>query len=68
MNDFIYKMSYDGDGRKTPKYTIDETKEQNPCLVALSSPRLRNGGQLFSGVWKHQKQAGPTLIGRGFLI
>ena len=27
-------------------------------LVALPSPRLRNGGRLFSGL---RKQAGPTL-------
>ena len=31
-------MLYDGDGRKTPKYTKDETKEKIPCLVALQSP------------------------------
>ena len=34
--------SYDGDGRKTPKniYKNKETKEKNPRLVALPSPRL----------------------------
>ena len=58
-------MLYDGDVRKTPKYTKDETKEQISCLVALPSPRLRSGGRLFSGV---RKQAGLTLSGRGFLI
>ena len=59
------KMLYDGDGRKTPKYTKDETKEKIPHLFALPTPRLRSGCQLFSGV---RKQAGPTLSGRGFLI
>ena len=62
------KMLYDGDGRKPPKYTKDETKEKIPRLVAFPSPRLRSGGRLFSGVWKHRNQAGPTLNGRGFLI
>ena len=42
-----------------------ETKEKIPRLVALPSPRLRNGGRLFSGVRKHRKQARPTLGGRG---
>ena len=60
------KKLYDGDGRKTPKYTKDETKEKIPRLVA--PPRLRSGGRLFSDVRKHWKQAGPTLSGRGFLI
>ena len=31
-------MLYDGDGRKTLKYTKDETKEKIPHLVALPSP------------------------------
>ena len=62
------KMLYDGDGRKSPKYTKDETKEKIPRLVALPSSRLRSEGRLFSGVQKHRKQAGPTLSGRGFLI
>ena len=29
------KMLYDGDGRKTPKYTKNETKVKIPGLVAL---------------------------------
>ena len=32
---------YDGNGRKTPKYTETKTKEKIPCLVALPSPRLQ---------------------------
>ena len=62
------KMLYDGDGRKSPKYKKDETKEKIHRLVALPSPRLWSGGWLFSGVRKHRKQAGPILSGRGFLI
>ena len=31
--DSITKMLYDEDGRKTPKYTKDETKEKIPRLV-----------------------------------
>ena len=38
-----------------------------PRLVAFPSPRLQNGGRLFSGVRKHRKQVGPTLGGRGTL-
>ena len=53
------------DGRKTPKYIKDETKEKIPRLVALPSPRLRSEGRLFSGI---QKQAEPTLSEREFLI
>ena len=62
------KMLYDGDGRKTLKYTKDETKEKIPRLVTLPSPLLWIGGRLFSGVRKYRKQAGPTLSRRGFLI
>ena len=68
---FIYKnVIYDGDGRKKTRNAKEKTnnKETITRLVALPSPRLRNGGRLFSGVWKHQKQAGPTLSGRGILI
>ena len=59
---YLQKMLYDRDGRKTPKYK-NENKEKIPRLVNLPSPpRLQNGGR------KHQKQAGPTLSRRGFLI
>ena len=47
MHDFIYKLwfyqmnSYDGDGRKTPKYIQKQrNKGKIPRLVALPSPRL----------------------------
>ena len=62
------KMLYDGDGRKPPKYTKDETKEKIPRLVNLPphpNPIYEVGGRLFSGVRKHRKQAGSTLSGRG---
>ena len=49
------KMLYDGDGRKTQKYTKDETKEKIPRLVVFPSPHLRSGGRLLSGVQKHWK-------------
>ena len=62
---YLQKMLYDGDGRKTLKY---ENKEKIPHLITIPSPRLQNGGRLFSGARKHRKQAGPTLSGRGFLI
>ena len=38
MYGLFTKMLYDGDGRKTPKYTKDETREKIPRLVALPSP------------------------------
>ena len=51
---------------KNPEiYTERKTKEKIPRLVALPSPRLRDGGRLFSGV---RKQAGPTLGGTGALV
>ena len=49
-------MLYDGDGRKTPKYTKNEYENQGKIsrLVALPSPCLRN-------------ESRPTLNGRGIL-
>ena len=46
---------------KKPKTEKSENQGKFPHLVALPSRRL------FSGVRKHQKQAGPTLDGRGIL-
>ena len=45
-------MSYNGVGRKTLNAIKRKmkTEEKIPCLFALPSPGLRNGGQLFSGV------------------
>ena len=50
---------YDRDRRKKPKKR--NHGKDFPRLVALPSPRQRNGGRLFSGVRKHRKQAEPTL-------
>ena len=55
-------------GEKPRNIQKTKQREKNPRLVAFPSPLLRSGGQLFSGVPKHRKQAGPTLSGRGFLI
>ena len=60
-------MLYDGDGRKTLTHK-NENKEKISRLVTLPSPRLQNGGRLFSGARKYRQQAGPTLTGRGLLI
>ena len=46
---FTKRLS-DGDGRKTLKYTKDETRKKIPRFVALPYPRLRSGDRLFSGV------------------
>ena len=55
-----------GMGEKKTQNEKDETKGKYfPRLVALPSPRLRNGGRLFSGV---RKQAEPTLGGTGALV
>ena len=65
MNDFIYKtwfiykMLYDGDGRKKP-----ETKK-NPRLVALPFPFYDMEADCFPVSENAEKQAGPTLSGRG---
>ena len=58
---------YDGDARKKIKIEKRNQGKDFPRLVALPSPRLQNGGRLFSGVRKHRKQTGPTLGGRGIL-
>ena len=60
---------YDGNGRKTPKYIQMKTKEKFPVWLPSHPPIYENGGQLFSDVRKHQKQAGvffsksSTLLG-----
>ena len=59
---------YDGNGKKTPKYTKTKTKEKIPRLIALPPPVYKNGGRLFSGDRKHRKQAGPTLGETGILV
>ena len=39
-----------GMGEKPPKRKKRNQEKDFPCLVALPSPCLRNGGQLFFGV------------------
>ena len=53
-NPEIYKNGYENQGKIA-------------CLIALPSPSQRYGGRLFSGVRKHQKQAGPILCRREIL-
>ena len=68
--DLFIMNVYDGDGWKKPEiYIRRKQREKIPRLVDFPSPRLRkNGGRLFSVVWRHRKQAGPTLGGTGALI
>ena len=54
-------------GEKNPNNEKMKPRKRFSRLVALPSPRLRNGGRLFSGVRIHRKQAEPTLVGRGIL-
>ena len=73
MYDFIYNLWFIynelcmmGMGEKTRnaiKRKKCENQGKNSPLVALPSLRLQSEGRLFSGVWKHRKQAGPTLDG-----
>ena len=70
----LFTMSvYDGNGRKTSKYTKNIKGEKNKGkkkspFVALPSPRLKRWRPTVFGVRKHRKQAGPTLGGAGTLI
>ena len=58
--------SYDGDGRKTPKYIQKQGKI--PRLVALPSPpSIKLEVDCFLGR-KIRKQVGPALGGAGILI
>ena len=51
-----------GMGEKNPENKKGRNPEKIPRLVALTSPCLRKvEADCFPGVWKHQKQAGPTL-------
>ena len=58
MYNFIYNIwfiynGYDGNGRKTPKYTITKTKEKFPVWLPSHLPIYKIGGRLFSGVRKN---------------
>ena len=54
---------YARNGRKTPKYVQAKKKEKFPFGCPPILPVYENGGGLCSGVRKHRKQAGPTLVG-----
>ena len=48
--DFLQMNSYDGDGRKTPKYIQKQkTKEKSPIWLPSHPPIYKIGGRLFSG-------------------
>ena len=62
---WVYMIRMGEKTRNIQRHKRRKTEEKIPRLVALPSPRLRNGGRLFSGV---RKQAGPILGGAGTLI
>ena len=67
--DLFTKIFYDGDGRKTPKYTKDETKENIPSLVATPISRLQSEGRPIFWCPKNTEiKPRSTLSERGFLI
>ena len=54
-----------GDGRKTQK---ENGKRKSPLVAHLSPPFYDMEAHCFPVPEKHQKQAGPTLSKKGFLI
>ena len=77
MHDFIYNLwiflqmnSYDGDGRKTPKYIQKQrNKGKNPPFgwPPIPPPSIKLEADCFPGR-KNRKQVGPALGGTGILI
>ena len=67
--DFLQMNSYDGDGRKTPKYIQKQrNKGKIPRLVDLPSPpSIKLEADCFPGR-KNRKQVGPDQGGTGILI
>ena len=59
------KMWYDGDGRKTPKYTKDEIKEKIPRLVALPSPVYEVEADCFPVSENTENKPDLPLVGEG---
>ena len=58
MYDFIYNIwfiysGYDGNGRKTSKYTITKMKEKFPVWLPSHLPVYKIRGRLFSSVRKN---------------
>ena len=68
MYDLFTMHVYDGDGRKTPKYTKRKPRKKFTVWLPSHPPVYENGGRLFSGVRKHRKQARPTVGGMGALF
>ena len=62
--DFLQMNSYDGDGRKTPKY-IQKQKNKGKIPRLVESIKLE--ADCFPGR-KNRKQVGPALGGTGILI
>ena len=67
--DFFLQMnSYDGDGRKTPKYIQKQkTKEKSPVWLPSIPPSIKLEADCFPGR-KNRKQARPALGGTGILV
>ena len=67
--DFLQMNSYDGNGRKTPKY-IQKQKNKgktSPFGCPPIPPSIKLEADCFPGR-KNRKKAGPTLGGAGILI
>ena len=52
---------YDGNGRKTPKYTKTKKKEKFPLGCPPIHPSTKMEANCFPVSKKKRKQAGPTL-------
>ena len=67
--DFLQMNSYDGDGRKTPKYIQKQrNKGKNPPFGCPPiPPSIKLEADCFPGR-KNRKQVGPALGGTGILI
>ena len=67
--DFLQMNSYDGDGRKTPKYIQKQrNKEKSPVWLPSHPPVYKIGGRLFSGAKEPETSRTPALGGTGILI
>ena len=54
-----------GMGEKTQNTIKRNQGKDFPRLVALPSPRLRNGGRLFSGIRNTENKSDLPLVGEG---
>ena len=63
----MYMMRWEK--KKSEIYIWQKLGKTSPVWLPSHPPRLKkDGGELFSGVRKHRKQAGPTLGGTGALV